>query len=95
MLIKLKKAVNFGFLDFTDIAARQHFCSEEVRLNQRLTSGLYLEVVAITGSVEAPQLQGDGPAIEYAVKMRQFPQTQLLGDMQKNVANSTKRILTL
>ena len=80
---KIKKAVNFGFLDFTGIDARKHFCSEEVRLNQRLTDGLYLEVVAITGSEDAPQLNGDGPAIEYAVKMRQFPQTQLLGDMQK------------
>src|SRR5699024_6372470 len=65
------------------IEARQHFCSEEVRLNQRLTDGLYLEVVAITGSAESPQLNGAGPVIEHAVKMRQFPQTQLLGDMQK------------
>ncbi|MDY7220352.1 AAA family ATPase [Denitrificimonas sp. JX-1] len=80
---KIKKSVNFGFLDFTDVEARKHFCSEEVRLNKRLTDGLYLEVVAITGSIDAPQLNGDGPAIEYAVKMRQFPQTQLLGDMQK------------
>lgn len=80
---KIKKAVNFGFLDFTDIDARKHFCGEEVRLNQRLTDGLYLEVVAITGSIDAPELNGTGEAIEYAVKMRQFPQTQLLGDMQK------------
>ena len=48
---KIKKAVNFGFLDFTDIDARKHFCSEEVRLNQRLTDGLYLEVVADRKSV--------------------------------------------
>jgi len=79
---KFKKPVNFGFLDFTDLAARKHFCEEELRLNQRLTQGLYLEVLPITGSVEAPQLAGDGPVIEYALKMRQFPQSQLLGEVQ-------------
>ncbi|AYC31690.1 hypothetical protein D3880_04465 [Pseudomonas cavernae] len=79
---KIKKPVNFGFLDFTDLAARQHFCGEELRLNQRLTEGLYLEVLPITGSAEAPQLAGAGPAIEYALKMRQFPQSQLLSEVQ-------------
>ena len=52
---KIKKPVNFGFLDFTDLAARKHFCEEELRLNQRLTEGLYLEVLPITGSEAAPQ----------------------------------------
>lgn len=79
---KVKKAVNFGFLDFTELAARKHFCEEEVKLNQRLTDGLYLDVLPITGSIEAPSLGGDSPVIEYAVKMRQFPQSQLLGEMQ-------------
>lgn len=80
---KVKKAVDFGFLDFTQVAARKHFCEEELRLNQRLTEDLYLEVLPITGSLEAPVINGEGPAIEYMLKMRQFPQTQLLGDMQK------------
>ncbi|UTW09217.1 AAA family ATPase [Pseudomonas benzenivorans] len=79
---KVKKPVNFGFLDFTELAAREHFCNEELRLNQRLTQGLYLEVLPISGSEEAPQLSGEGPVIEYALKMRQFPQDQLLGEVQ-------------
>ncbi|MES2818573.1 MAG: AAA family ATPase [Pseudomonadota bacterium] len=79
---KIKKPVNFGFLDFTDLAARAHFCQEEIRLNQRLTQDLYLEVLPIGGSAEAPQLGGAGPAIEYAIKMRQFPQSQLLDKLQ-------------
>ena len=78
---KIKKPVNFGFLDFTSLDARRHFCQEEVRLNQRLTSGLYLDVIAITGSPEAPQLGGSGEIIEYAIRMRQFPQEQLLDRM--------------
>lgn len=79
---KIKKPVNFGFLDFTSLEARQHFCGEELRLNQRLTQGLYLEVLPISGSESAPQLGGSGPAIEYVLKMRQFPQSQLLSAVQ-------------
>lgn len=80
---KIKKPVNFGFLDFTSLAARKHFCEEEVRLNQRLTRGLYLDVLPITGSLEAPVMGGEGEAIEYAIRMRQFPQQQLLNEMQQ------------
>ena len=47
---KIKKPVNFGFLDFTTLDARKHFCNEELHLNQRLTQGLYLQVLPITGS---------------------------------------------
>ena len=52
---KIKKPMNFGFLDFTSLDQRQHFCNEELRLNQRLTEGLYLDVLPITGSAEAPK----------------------------------------
>lgn len=81
---KIKKPMNFGFLDFTQLADREHFCGEELRLNQRLTEGLYLEVLPITGSAEAPELNGTGPVIEYALKMRQFPQSGLLSTLQAN-----------
>ncbi|MEE9100927.1 AAA family ATPase [Pseudomonas nitroreducens] len=79
---KIKKPVNFGFLDFTDLAARKHFCEEELRLNQRLTEGLYLDVLPITGSESAPRLGGEGPAIEYMIQCREFPQSQLLSEVQ-------------
>lgn len=81
---KVKKPMNFGFLDFTTLEARKHFCAEELRLNQRLTQDLYLEVLPITGSAEAPRLGGEGPAIEYALKMRQFAQDGLLSTLQAN-----------
>ena len=81
---KVKKPMNFGFLDFTTLEARGHFCAEELRLNQRLTQDLYLEVLPITGSAEAPQLGGEGPIIEYALKMRQFGQDGLLSTLQAN-----------
>src|SRR5690606_12783620 len=69
---KLKKPVRLGFLDFAELPTRRRFCDEELRLNRRLAPQLYLDVVPIAGSVDAPRLGGDGDAIEYAVKMREF-----------------------
>ena len=89
---KVKKPVNFGFLDFTGLDQREHFCAEELRLNQRLTEDLYLEVLPVTGSVDAPQLGGDGPAIDYVLKMRQFPQSGLLSTLQANGELTTQHI---
>lgn len=69
---KFKKPVDLGFVDFTDLDKRRHYCDEELRLNRRLAPDLYLDVIAIGGSIESPQLS-KAPAIEYCVKMRQFP----------------------
>jgi aminoglycoside phosphotransferase family enzyme len=57
---KIKKAVDFGFLDFTTLSARRFFCHEELRLNRRLAPSLYLDVVPITGSLDAPVIGGSG-----------------------------------
>lgn len=75
---KIKKAVNLGFLDFSTLAKRKHFCEEELRLNSRWAPDLYLGLVPVTGSAEQPALGGDGPVIEYALKLRQFPQNAQL-----------------
>jgi len=75
---KIKKPVDMGFLDFSTLSLRQQACADEVRLNRRLAAEMYLGVVAITGSPNAPHLNGpditlhEAP-IEYAVMMRQFP----------------------
>ncbi|MGI9236818.1 MAG: AAA family ATPase [Woeseiaceae bacterium] len=71
---KIKKAVNFGFLDFSTLERRLHFCEEELWLNSRRAPQLYLGVVPISGSPEEPLLDGQGEIFEYALKMRQFPQ---------------------
>ncbi len=69
---KIKKPLDLGFLNFSTLEKRRHVCREELRLNRRLADEVYLDVVAITGSADNPQLNGDGRVIEYAVKMRQF-----------------------
>src|SRR6185436_8793496 len=54
------------------------YCHRELQLNRRLAPAIYLEVVAITGTAAVPRIGGDGPVLEYAVKMREFPQDALL-----------------
>ncbi len=75
---KIKKPLNFGFLDFSSLEKRRFNCLEELRLNRRLAPHLYLELVKISGSKKHIELNGTGPAIEYAVKMAQFPQSAQL-----------------
>lgn len=81
---KIKKPMDFGFLNFTQLVDRQFFCQEELRLNQRLTKDIYLDVLPITGTLSEPKISGDGEPIEYMLKMRQFPQSQLLSQLHSN-----------
>lgn len=69
---KIKKPVDLGFLDFSTLQLRRQDCFDELRLNRRLASDMYLDVVAITGTPDAPRINGSGTEFEYAVKMRQF-----------------------
>lgn len=69
---KLKKPVAFGFVDFGTLEARRRCCEEELRLNRRTAPQIYLDLVRVTGTVEAPRIGGRAPAIEYAVRMRRF-----------------------
>ena len=75
---KIKKPVNFGFLDFSTLKKRHFFCDEELRLNQRFSHWLYVDVVKITGSELAPQINGSGRVLDYAVRMNEFSQQCLL-----------------
>jgi hypothetical protein len=81
---KIKKPVKLGFLDFTSLEARRLACEAELRLNRRTAPQLYLEVVPISGSAEHPLLSDEGTVVEYAVKMRQFPQQALLDRMARS-----------
>ena len=71
---KIKKPVNLGFLDFSTLEKRRFCCEEELRLNRRLAPEIYLALAPVFGSPEQPKWTGNSQAIEYAVKMAQFPQ---------------------
>ena len=70
---KIKKPLRLPFVDYSSLEARRHFCQEELRLNQRLAPALYLGITRITGTRQAPELDGSGPVLEVAVRMRRFP----------------------
>lgn len=69
---KFKKAVDLGFVDFTTLERRRHYCEREVALNARFAPSIYLDVVPITLERGEPRLGGDGEVVEYAVAMRRF-----------------------
>lgn len=69
---KLKKPIALAFVDFSTLERRRRACEDELELNRRMAPTLYLSVVPIGGSPDAPRLECE-PAIEYAVKMHQFP----------------------
>lgn len=75
---KIKKPVDFGFVDFSTLEKRRHYCEEELRLNRRFAPELYLDVVTVCGSPDSPSLNGAGAPIEYAVQMKRFDQDALL-----------------
>jgi len=75
---KVRKAVNFGFLDFMTLEKRRHDCHEELRLNRRLSPAVYKGVVEITRRGDAYRVGGPGDVVEYAVHMAQLPRERML-----------------
>lgn len=80
---KLKKPVNFGFLDFSTLEKRKQFLEAELKLNQSLSSDLYLEVLPISEIENQLILGNDVNIIDYVLKMRQFPQETLLSQLEE------------
>lgn len=79
---KVKKPVDLGFLDFTSLERRRHFCEEEVRLNRRLAPGVYLGVVPITRTDDGHlRIGGDGEALDWAVEMVRLPEYRMLSNL--------------
>lgn len=74
---KIKKPVNYDFLDYSTLAKRHHYCLEEIRLNRLLAPEIYLGVVAITLAGDQLTVNGKGTTVEYAVKMIEFAQTDI------------------
>ncbi|MGA9048161.1 MAG: AAA family ATPase [Dehalococcoidia bacterium] len=80
---KTKKPVNLGYLDYTTLEKRLHFCRQELELNRRLAPGAYLDVLPITHSGEGIKVGGTGETMEYAVKMKQLPRDRMMDVLLK------------
>lgn len=92
---KIKKPVELSFLDFSTVEKRKHYCFEELRLNRRFSPDLYLAVIAITGSTEAPVLNGPGEVIDYVLKMVQFDTRAQLESVLKEDHLDTESVQVL
>lgn len=76
---KIKKPVDFGFLDFSTLEKRKYYCEQEVKLNRRLSRGVYLDVLPVLYDGTRHSLKGgEGEAVEYAVKMKRIPDEVLM-----------------
>ena len=75
---KIKKPIITDFLDYGTLAKRHHACCEEFRLGSRYAEGMYLDIVPITFEDGQIQMDGDAQPIEFAVRMRRFPEDSLL-----------------
>jgi aminoglycoside phosphotransferase family enzyme len=74
---KVKKAVDFGFLDFSTLEKRRFFCEKELELNRRLCGNMYVEVVPVNKS-DCIKIDGEGETVEYAVKMKRIPEDKIM-----------------
>jgi uncharacterized protein len=97
---KLKKSVELGFLDFSTLALRKHFCEEEVRLNRRLAPAIYLGVVPIRRGADGrlwvdAEGTGGGAIEDWAVEMVRLPAARMFGTLLDagQVDNSQLRAL--
>jgi aminoglycoside phosphotransferase family enzyme len=79
---KLKKPVNFGFLDFSTIELRKLYCGAEVELNSRLAPSVYLRAAPITLDGDRLALEGEGEIVDWVVVMRELDQALLGSEVQ-------------
>ena len=80
LVYKMKKSVNFGFLDFTTLEKRRFFCQKELKLNRRLCGDMYLEIVPIN-KADTIKIKGKGETVEYAVKMKRMPEESIMSKL--------------
>ncbi|MDO8472485.1 MAG: phosphotransferase [Dehalococcoidia bacterium] len=81
---KVKKPVNFGYLDYSTLERRRDLCHRELELNRRLCPDVYMEVAAITELSGKIRLGGSGQVLEYAVKMRQLPRDRMMDELLRS-----------
>lgn len=73
LVYKVKKPVNFGFLDFSTLEKRKYYCEQEVKLNSRLSPEYYLDVIPVVERNGKLRFWGEGELVDYAVRMKKLP----------------------
>jgi aminoglycoside phosphotransferase family enzyme len=80
---KIKKPIVSDFLDYSTAEKRHECCIEELRLNQRYADGLYENIAVIRKLDNRIAVDGPGAAIDYAVRMKRFPESDVLSSYLK------------
>lgn len=75
---KIKKPLDLGFLNFSSLEKRKYYCEQELKLNKRLCPEIYEKVVTLTEKEDGIEIDGSGKVIDYAVKMKEFPQSHIM-----------------
>lgn len=89
---KIKKPVDFGFLNFTSLAQRKQYCESELSLNQRSAPDIYCGLVPISGSATQPKLDDATAPIEYAIRMKQFESGKLFSELAQSQALKSEMV---
>ena len=89
LVYKFKKPVDFGFLDFTTLDKRLHFCQQELILNRRLCPSIYLDLVVLAKtdssfSLSSPVKKETKNIVEYGIKMKRMPEEQMMANVIKS-----------
>ena len=75
---KLKRAVRYDYLDFSNVDRRKAMCEAELRINRRTAPDLYRRVVAVTREADGSlALGGTGVAADWVLEMARFDQDGL------------------
>ena len=80
---KIKKSVNYGFLNYSTLDKRKYFLNQELKLNRQIAPELYLQILPISSNNGKFALESSENIVEYALKMRQFSQDNLLSNLLK------------
>jgi aminoglycoside phosphotransferase family enzyme len=78
---KIKKPVDFGFLDFTTLEKRKRFCKREIEINRMFSPELYLGILPVNKHYETIKINGKGETIDYVIKMKELPQENLMDSL--------------
>ncbi|MGC8796563.1 AAA family ATPase [Thermodesulfovibrio sp.] len=92
VVYKIKKSVNFGFLDFTTVELRKLYSEKEVELNRRLCPEIYLGVVPISLTEHGYKIEDNSNVVEYAVKMKRLPEDGMMQKILKDRVLTEKHI---
>lgn len=93
---KFKKEIKYSFLDFSTLQMRKYFCERELMLNNRLTKGIYIEVVPVRREKNIFTINGThGKIVDYAIKMKRMQDAKQMHLMLEKKQVTTQHIKAL